>query len=104
MDRFDLGIHTKQISTQSGEAQRWFNIRLNWCFGFNHEEGVRCLQKALEHDSECVMEHWGVAYGSGSFYMNVWRLFSEAEANEATRLCYDHIQLARRFQKPDLNF
>ena len=97
MDRFDLGSHTKQISTQSGEAQRWFNIGLNWFYGFNHEEGVRCFQKALEHDSECVMAHWGVAYGSGPFYNNVWRQFSDAEANEATRLCYDHIQLARGF-------
>ncbi|QDG77631.1 lipopolysaccharide assembly protein LapB [Labrenzia sp. PHM005] len=96
MDRFDLGAHTKQISTQNDEAQRWFNIGLNWCYGFNHEEGVKCFLKALEHDPDCVMAHWGVAYGSGPFYNNVWRQFSEAEANAATRLCCDHIQLARK--------
>ena len=96
MNRFDLGTHTKQISAQSDEAQRWFNMGLNWCYGFNHEEGVKCFQKALEHESDCVMAHWGVAYGSGPFYNNVWRQFSEAEANAATRLCFDHIQLARK--------
>ena len=97
MELFDLGKHTKPVSTSSIEAQRWFNIGLNWCYGFNHEEGVKCFLKALEHDPECVMAHWGVAYGSGPFYNNVWRQFSEAEADEATKLCYDHIQQARSF-------
>lgn len=95
MDRFDLGNHTKQISTQDIQAQRWFDLGLNWCFGFNHEEGVKCFQRALEHDPQCVMAHWGIAYGSGPFYNNAWRQFSQAEANDATRLCYDHIQMAR---------
>lgn len=97
MDRFNLGKHTKPVSTSSDEAQRWFNIGLNWCYGFNHEEGVKCFLKALEYDPECVMAHWGVAYGSGPFYNNVWRQFSEAEANEATKLGYDQIQQARSF-------
>ncbi len=97
MDRFNLGEHTKQVSTSSAEAQHWFNIGLNWCYGFNHEEGVKCFHKALEYDPACVMAHWGVAYGSGPFYNNVWRQFSDAEANDATQLSYDHIQRARGF-------
>ena len=97
MDRFNLGHHSKHISTSSIEAQRWFNFGLNWCFGFNHEEGVKCFLKAIEHDPECVMAHWGVAYGSGPFYNNVWRNFSTPEADVVTRLCYDHIQRARSF-------
>ncbi len=97
MDRFNLGDHTKPVSTNSTEAQYWFNIGLNWCFGFNHEEGVKCFEKALEHDPECVMAHWGAAYGAGPFYNFVWRDFSLEEAELCTRLCYDHIQLARKF-------
>lgn len=97
MDRFNLGDHTKPVSTTSAQAQRWFNIGLNWCFGFNHEEGVKCFKKALEHDPECVMAHWGAAYGAGPFYNFVWRDFSVEEAAKCTRLCYDHIQLARKF-------
>jgi hypothetical protein len=52
MDRFDLGAHARTVSTPSPEAQRWFNLGLNWCFGFNKEEGVKCFLKALEHDPE----------------------------------------------------
>lgn len=97
MKRFDLGGHTRQVSTTSPEAQGWFNLGLNWCYAFNHEEGVKCFQKALEADPECVMAHWGAAYGSGPFYNNVWRQFSKAEADHVTKLAYDHIGQARRF-------
>jgi len=97
MDRFNLGENVKQISTPSKEAQKWFNIGLNWCYGFNHEEGVKCFQKALECDPECVMAYWGVAYGAGPFYNNLWRQHSHAEADQTTKFCHDHIQRARRF-------
>ncbi|SHL39649.1 hypothetical protein SAMN05444159_5792 [Bradyrhizobium lablabi] len=95
MDRFNLGSHTRIISTGSPEAQRWFNLGLNWCFAFNKSEGVKCFQKALEFDPECVMAYWGIAYGSGPFYNMTWRDYSEEEANNATRTAYQHIQIAR---------
>ena len=95
MDRFNLGAHRKPISTTSPRAQNWFDLGLNWCYGFNHEEGVKCFRKALEFDPNCVMAHWGIAYGSGPFYNNVWRQFSADEADEAAKLCFDHIQAAR---------
>ena len=73
MDGFDLGAHTRPITTRSPEAQRWFDLGLNWCFAFNQEEGVRCFQRALEADPSCVMAHLGVAYGCGPFYNLAWR-------------------------------
>ena len=119
MDHFDLGSHTKTISTSSEEAQRFFNIGLNWVYGFNHEEGISCFKEALKHDPHCVMAHWGVAYARGPFYNNLWRQHSVSEARDTTRICHEHIHaarlafanatelevqlveaLARRFQKP----
>ncbi|MFT6024627.1 MAG: tetratricopeptide (TPR) repeat protein [Ascidiaceihabitans sp.] len=97
MDRFDLGDHERQVSTTTAEAQRWFNLGLNWCYGFNHEEGVKCFHRALESDPACVMAHWGIAYGSGPFYNNVWRQFSPAEADSATKTAHYHIGQARHF-------
>ena len=47
MDHFDLGAHCRPVSTPSAEAQRWFDLGLNWCFGFNQEEGVKCFHRAL---------------------------------------------------------
>jgi hypothetical protein len=32
---FDLGSHSRLITTASAEAQVWFNRGLNWLYGFN---------------------------------------------------------------------
>jgi len=95
MDRFNLGSHSRTISTASPEAQRWFDLGLNWCFAFNKAEGVKCFRKALEFDPECVMAYWGIAFGCGPFYNMTWRDHSEEEANTATRIAHEHIQQAR---------
>jgi tetratricopeptide (TPR) repeat protein len=91
---FNLGSHTRTIATTSSEAQRWFNLGLNWCLGFNQEEGVKCFQRALASDPDCVMAHWGVAYGLGPFYNLVWRDLGEIEADNVTRAAFHHVQLA----------
>src|SRR5579863_8811144 len=95
MDRFDLGSHTRTISTAAPEAQRWFDLGLNWCFAFNRSEGVKCFAKALEYDPECVMAHWGIAYGCGPFYNMTWRDHSAEEADIAASTACEHIQKAR---------
>jgi tetratricopeptide (TPR) repeat protein len=95
MDRFNLGSHSRTISTGSREAQRWFDLGLNWCFAFNKSEGVKCFRKALDFDPECVMAHWGIAYGCGPFYNMTWRDHSEEEANTATGIAHEHIRIAR---------
>ncbi len=92
---FDLGTHTRAVTTASPQAQLWFNRGLNWCISFNHEEGVSCFKKALEHDPACAMAWWGIAYGAGPFYNMPWCDFSAAEAITCTRLCYDAISKAK---------
>jgi hypothetical protein len=95
MKQFDLGRRIRPMSTSSTEAQRWFDLGLNWCYGFNHEEGVRCFQRALEADPGCVMAHWGVAYGLGPFYNLAWWELGEQEAAAAISFGYAHIGQAR---------
>ena len=92
---FDLGSHARVVRTTSPEAQLWFDCGLNWCFGFHHEEAVRCFQQALQADPRCVMAHWGVAYASGPFYNLAWREFGAAEAARAAALACAHIAQAR---------
>jgi tetratricopeptide (TPR) repeat protein len=95
MDRFNLGKHTRDITTVSANTQQWFNMGLNWCYGFNHEEGVACFQKALEFDPECAMVYWGIAYGSGPFYNRPWHHLGADEAEVCTSLCFDSISKAK---------
>ena len=100
MDRFDLGAHTRRISSTSPAAQKWFNLGLNWSYGFNQEEGVKCFRKALESDPDCLMAHWGIAYACGPFYNLPWRDLGAKEAAAVTALAFTHIGLAReRFDR-----
>ena len=94
MDRFDLGAYRRPISTRSAEAQRWFDMGLKWCYGFNHEEGIKCFAKALEADQGCAMAHWGIAYATGPFYNLTWKEQGKAEVDRATKRCFEHVQLA----------
>ena len=78
-DYFDLGNHSHPITTQSQAAQTWFDRGLIWCYGFNHEEAVRCFQQVIEYDPECAMGYWGLAYASTSFYNKPWGWFDDDE-------------------------
>src|SRR6202035_6950 len=65
MAYFDLGPYSRQVTTSSPDAQLWFDRGLNWLFGFNHGEAIKCFHEALKHDPECAMAHWGASYASG---------------------------------------
>jgi tetratricopeptide (TPR) repeat protein len=91
MTRFDLGAHSMKVMTSSPEAQGWFDQGLNWCFGFNKEESLKCFRKALEYDPDCAMAHWGVALAVGPFYNLTWSEYGEQEANLCTKLAHSHL-------------
>ncbi len=91
---YDLGTHSCPITTSSPEAQTWFDRGLIWTYGFNHEEAVRCFTKALEHDPDCAMAHWGVGYAAGPNYNMPWQLFDEKTRTEALETAHDAAQRA----------
>jgi len=91
---FNLGDHSRAVSTSSPIAQAWFDRGLAWCYGFNHEEAVRCFEKTLEYDPLCAMGHWGIAYASGSFYNKPWEWYGDQERTQAVKTCYQHVQKA----------
>jgi tetratricopeptide (TPR) repeat protein len=76
---YNLGTHGRPVTTSSPEAQVWFDRGLLWCYGFNHEESVRCFARAAEADPRCAMAYWGIAYASGCNYNKPWEAFREDE-------------------------
>ena len=60
-----LGTHSRPITTNSPEAQRYFDQGLNFYFGFNHGAAIRSFQEAARLDPGCAMAHWGVALANG---------------------------------------
>lgn len=93
-DYYDLGSYSCPVSTSSPEAQLWFDRGLNWTYGYNHEEAVVCFQRAAEHDPNCAMAHWGVAYAAGPNYNLPWDLLDERGREEALSRAYDAMQKA----------
>ena len=76
---YDLGSHTRTITTDSRPAQQWFDRGLNWLFGFNPELASDCFQRGIEHDKDCGMLHWGLAYSSGCYYNQPWKKMTDLE-------------------------
>ncbi len=93
-DYYDLGSHHRTISTSSPEAQLWFDRGLVWTYAFNHEEAVRCFERAAEHDPGCAMAHWGIAYASGPNYNKPWEAFDDADLNQSVSTSYASTQRA----------
>jgi tetratricopeptide (TPR) repeat protein len=95
MTYYDLGAYTRKITTKSPDAQLWFDRGLNWVFGFNHAEAIKCFGKALEHDPSCAMAQWGISYAAGPNYNLPWHLYDPAGKAAALGAAYDAMKKAQ---------
>jgi tetratricopeptide (TPR) repeat protein len=96
-DYFDLGSYAREVTTSSAQAQLWFTRGLVWTYAFNHEEAVRCFERAIDSDPGCALAHWGLAYALGPNYNKPWEFFdavdlasSVAWAHAASAAAADH--------------
>ncbi|MDJ0683039.1 MAG: hypothetical protein QNJ18_24645 [Xenococcaceae cyanobacterium MO_167.B52] len=60
-----IGNQHHAITTDSQEAQRYFDQGLVLAYGFNHAEAARSFREAIKLDSDCAMCYWGLAYVLG---------------------------------------
>ena len=60
-----FGNYTRSITTDSSDAQRWFNQGMQLTYGFNHDEAVRSFEQAALADPDTAMPWWGIAYCQG---------------------------------------
>ncbi|MFK4102000.1 hypothetical protein ACI2L1_18375 [Streptomyces sp. NPDC019531] len=101
MEYYDLGSHGRPVTTDSAEAQLWFDRGLVWTYAFHHEEAVACFGKAAAADPDCAMAHWGIAYALGPNYNKPWEFFDErdlARTVERTHTAVEsaHVKAAAR--------
>ena len=76
---YNLGAYHRPIETPSPQAQVWFDRGMVWAYAFNHEEAVRCFDRALELDPELAIARWGVAYSIGPNYNKAWEAFDPVD-------------------------
>jgi tetratricopeptide (TPR) repeat protein len=75
----ELGRVHFAVSTKSPAAQQLFDQGLAWCYGFHHDEALRCFREALAIDPSLAMAHWGLAYAAGP-HINNMAMSPEANA------------------------
>ncbi len=85
-----LGSYSRKITTNSAEAQRYFDQGLGFLHGFNHRAAIRAFQQAAEIDPECAMAHWGVALACGP------HINSMAVPPPAAELAWKELDLAEK--------
>src|SRR5436309_14329738 len=85
-----LGSYAHRMTTNSGDAQRWFDQGLGLVYAFNHFEAQRAFREAARLDPSCAMWFWGIAITEGSNYNDPTNADREKKAatgaQEARRL------------------
>jgi tetratricopeptide (TPR) repeat protein len=72
---------TRPVATSSAAAQEYVDHGLQWLYGFNDDEAIRCFREAARLDPDCAFAWWGIAYAAG---INVNDpAMSEQESREA---------------------
>ena len=95
MAYYDLGDYSRPVTTNSPEAQKWFDRGLIWVFAYHHEEAIECFRKALAADPDCAMANWGIAYAIGPNYNKPWETFEEDEQPDALETAWTAIKAAQ---------
>ena len=86
-----LGDFRRVVSTNSPQAQAYFDQGMRLLWAFNHDEATRSFAKAAELDAQCAMCWWGVALTVGPNY----NLPMMAEPRAA--VAWDALQQAERY-------
>lgn len=94
VEYYNIDVFARTVTTQSGDAQTWFNRGLVWCYAYFHDEAIACFQKAAKADSTCAMAYWGIAYAAGPNYNLPWKRQDAAMQTTAMATCYDAVQSA----------
>ncbi|KAA1248558.1 tetratricopeptide repeat protein [Mycobacterium simiae] len=91
---FDLGCYRRPVETSSAGAQIWFDRGLVWAYAFNHEEAIRCFERALKLDPELGIARWGIAYAVGPNYNKAWEAFDPVDQSSSLARARSELQLA----------
>ena len=63
-----LGDFHRRVSTNSPEAQAYFDQGMRFLWAFNHDEATRSFAEAAQLDPQCAMCYWGVSLTVGPNY------------------------------------
>ncbi|MDX1481701.1 MAG: hypothetical protein R3315_08505, partial [Woeseiaceae bacterium] len=93
-----LGSYGWEITTDSEQAQQYFNqgMQLRWAYNVN--EAARSMAEARRIDPECAMCYWGEAFALGSFLNGG---MTDLKAEYAHEAIFKAVQLAGRVSEKE---
>jgi tetratricopeptide (TPR) repeat protein len=68
----NLGNLHRAVTTNSEDAQRFFDQALTLYYGFNHAEAERSFKEVARLDPNCAMAYWGQAISLGPNINDPW--------------------------------
>ena len=86
-----LGDFHRKVTTQSNDAQQYFDQGMRFLWAFNHDESTRSFARAAQLDPQCALCYWGVALTVGPNY----NLPSIAESR--AKVAAEAVALARKY-------
>ncbi len=87
-----MGTHHHSITTDSSQAQHYFDQGLILAYGFNHAEAARSFREAIKLDPDCAMCYWGLAYVLGP---NINAKMEDDAISESSQAIDKALQLAK---------
>lgn len=109
----NLGRHVRKITTQSPDAQAYFDQGLRLIYAFNHDEAARAFAKAVEFDPQCALCYWGAGEALGPNYNMpamperwavLWQAVQSAQQNASHASAVEQAliaALAKRYGGPE---
>ncbi|KWX19627.1 hypothetical protein AFM11_34795 [Mycolicibacterium wolinskyi] len=91
---YRLGSYHRTVDTPAPQAQIWFDRGMVWAYAFNHEEAIRCFERALELDPGLAIARWGIAYAVGPNYNKAWDAFDPVDLDASLRRARTELDLA----------
>ena len=80
-----LGSFTRPISSDSPEAQRYFDQGFQLMYAFAKVDAARSFREAQKHDPDCAICYWGEAWTWGSYLNGPMRADEAPRAYAAVR-------------------
>ena len=85
-----LGDFHRRITTDSSQAQQYFDQGMRFLWAFNHDESTRSFARAAQLDPHCAACYWGVALTVGPNY-NL-----PSVAAPRAKVAFEALELARQ--------
>ena len=92
--------YSRETETTSPPAQKYIDQGMQWLYGFNDDEAIRCFREAARLDPQCVLPWWGIAYASGININDLTMTEQESRtAWEARNAALDRLEHASAVEK-----